>query len=63
MQAEVHLNLSLAVYFGNYKFKHAQNMCGTLASFVLIVSVPRGDQSKSKITFGDSYTMVKNSRA
>ena len=32
----------------------AQNLCGTLNWFCL-VSVPRGDQSKGNIAFGDSY--------
>ena len=49
---KVLLNPTLVLYFRNYE---SSNKIGNelSASFVLIVSVPRGNQSKSNITFGE----------
>ena len=53
---KVRLNPSLVLYSGNCEFKHAHQLRAELStSFVWMVSVPRGDQSKSNIAFEDSY--------
>ena len=54
MQAKGTFNLVWCFILGNYESSNVptKSVRNFPSSFVLIVSVPHGDRSKSKITFG-----------